>query len=62
MPIDEEVYRNRVDGYESELHALQKEIHRHEAEVQGLKEVQARVRGDRDKFIAEFGPKGEGGC
>jgi multidrug resistance efflux pump len=60
MPIDEEVYRNRVDGYESELHALQKEIHRHEAEVTGLKETQTRVRGDRDKFIEEWGPKGGG--
>jgi predicted nucleic acid-binding Zn-ribbon protein len=62
MPIDEEVYKRRVDGYESELHSLQKEIHRHEAEVTGLKEAQTRVRRQRDEFVKEFGPNGEGGC
>jgi multidrug resistance efflux pump len=61
MPMDAEDVKARVDKYDVELHAIQKEIHRHEAEVQGLKEVQARVRKSRDEFIAEFQPKG-GGC
>jgi hypothetical protein len=58
--MDAEDVKARVDKYDVELHAIQKEIHRHEAEVQGLKEVQTRVRGERDRFIEEWGPKGGG--